>query len=170
MHTALENTDSTAGSVPARSLTTRDTRMNLVEHPGASTASRALAAVDTILVVDDYPALCDVAALLLSRFGYRVLTATNGEQAKRIARETHIDLLLTDVEMPGMLGDELAAWFRATRPQTAIIFMSGNPMQLRRLQPCHFVEKPFIHLDTLVKEVREVLNHGRTEMPATAAA
>lgn len=167
MNATIENTDTAASAVHARSLTPEDTAMSHFENRLAATALRAM---DTILVVDDYPALCNVAALLLGRCGYRVLTATTGEQAKRIARETHIDLLLTDVEMPGMLGDELATWFRATRPQTEIIFMSGNPMQLRRLQPCHFVEKPFIHLDALVKEVREVLNHSRANVPASAAA
>jgi CheY-like chemotaxis protein len=131
---------------------------------------QAFTAPETILVVDDYAALCNVAALLLGRCGYRVLTATSGEQAKQVAREHDIDLLLTDVEMPGMQGDELAAWFRATRPRTQVVFMSGNPAQLRGLQPCHFVEKPFIHLDALVKEVREVLNNAHADMPALAAA
>jgi len=131
--------------------------MNLFHNRMAEIPAEGLTAPETILVVDDYAALCNVAALLLGHCGYRVLTATSGEQAKQIAHEHQIDLLLTDVEMPGIQGDELAAWFRATRPGTLVVFMSGNPAQLRRLLPCHFVEKPFVHLDALVKEVREVL-------------
>ena len=123
-------------------------------------STEALFPAATILVVDDYPGLCEIAALFLQRFGYRVLTANDGEQAKTIAHaNANIDLLLTDVEMPGLLGDELAAWFRAAQPQTAVVFMSGNPMQHRRLEPCYFVEKPFVHLSTLLKTIREALNH-----------
>jgi two-component system, cell cycle sensor histidine kinase and response regulator CckA len=120
-------------------------------------------ATETILVVDDHPELCEVASLLLQCCGYRVLTARNGEEAIRIACEnTNIDLLLTDVEMPVILGDELAEWFRVTRPETAVVFMSGNPMQQRRLEPCYFVEKPFIHLDRLLKTVRAAIDEHQT--------
>jgi CheY-like chemotaxis protein len=127
-------------------------------------------ATETILVVDEYPALCDVAGLLLGRFGYRVMTATNGQEAKQIASEHHIDLLLTDFEMFGMQGEEFAAWFRATCPGAQVVFMSGNRVQLHRLMPCHFVEKPFVFLQTLVIKIREALNHSRAEAPAFAAA
>jgi len=144
--------------------------MNLSENKMVGATAEALPAAETILVVDDYPALCEVAALFLSRCGYRVLTATNGEQAQQIAREQPIDLLLTDVDMPGMQGDELAAWLQASRPRTQVVFMSGNPMHLHRLKPCHFVEKPFVFLQNLVTKIREVLNHGCAEAPALAAA
>jgi CheY-like chemotaxis protein len=126
---------------------------------------------ETILVVDDHPELCEIASILLRRCGYRVLTANDGEQAKKLARkDTPIDLLLTDVEMPGMLGDELAEWFRLTRPHTAVVFMSGNPMQHRRLEPCHFIEKPFIRLDVLLKTIREALHQSRANPPTASAA
>lgn len=151
-------------------LETRGTSNELLRDQTGWNREPAVNAAETILVVDNYPELCHIAALLLRRCGYRVLTATNVEEAKRIARESDIDLLLTDVETAGTPGNELAAWFRAVRPQTQIVFMSAYPMQLHRLQPCHFVEKPFIHLDALVKEVREVLNHRRAEMPVPAAA
>jgi len=145
--------------------------MNLESETASLAPRQCPAHAETVLVVDDQPALCLVAAMLLRRCGYRVLTATSGDEAKRLARENAgIDLLLTDVEMPGMLGDELAAWFHVTRPGAQVVFMSGNPMQHRRLEPCHFVEKPFIHLDTLVEKIREVLNHGRAAVPASAAA
>jgi len=145
-------------------------KATIPNQPG-SVSARNHTPTETILVVDDYPELCTIASLFLRRCGYRVLTASNGEQAKQIAREhADIDLLLTDVEMPGMLGDKLADWFRVTRPNTAIVFMSGNPMQQRRLEPCHFVEKPFIHFDALRKTVHTALEEKRTTPETTSAA
>lgn len=124
----------------------------------------------TILVVDDHRDLRLVASLFLQKRGYRVLTANGGEHARRIASEqARIDLLLTDIEMPDMMGDALAEWFRVRWPGAAVVFMSGNPMHQRRLQPCYFVEKPFIHLDTLVKTIREALHDSRSA-PQTASA
>lgn len=131
-----------------------------------------LKVMETILVVDDDPDLRLLASLLLQRCGYRVLTANNGEHAKAIAQANpDIDLLLTDVEMPVMMGDELAEWFRVTRSRTAVVFMSGNPTQYRRLDASYFVEKPFIRFDQLVETVREALDHQHaTQLPATTAA
>ena len=126
---------------------------------------------ETILVVDDQPALCEVAEILLERCGYHVLTAHSATEAKGIARKNpDIDLLLTDIEMPGMLGDELADWFRAHRPHATVVFMSGNPMQQRRLAASPFIEKPFIHLDLLVSTIREALRHNHAAHAATSAA
>jgi DNA-binding NtrC family response regulator len=144
--------------------------MTFFENTMDEIPAEALTAAETILVVDEYPALCNVAALFLGRCGYRVMTASNGEQAKQIANEHDIDLLLTDVEMPAVRGEELAAWFRATRPETQVVLMSGKTMQFHHLMPCHFVERPFVFLDNLVATIREVLNHGRAETPAFAAA
>jgi len=126
---------------------------------------------ETILVVDDQPALCEVAVILLEHCGYRVLTAHDATQAKTIARQNpDIDLLLTDIEMPGMLGDELAAWVHVHRPHTAVLFMSGNPMQHRRLDGYPFIEKPFVHLDVLVNTIRETLRRLHAIREAAAAA
>lgn len=144
-------------------------KATIPNQPG-SVSARNHTATETILVVDDYPELCNIASLFLRRCGYRVLVASSGEQAKQIARENEdIDLLLTDVEMPGMLGDELADWFHVTRPDTAIVFMSGNPMQQRRLEPCHFVEKPFIRLNALLKTIHAAIEE-KYATPQTAAA
>lgn len=127
-----------------------------------SDTGRVEPATECILVVDDQPELCEVLCLLLHRSGYRVLTANGGERAKQIASEnTDIDLLLTDVEMPFMSGDELALWFRVNWPKTAIVFMSGNPLQRRRLEPCYFVEKPFNDLNTFLMTIRNAITEHR---------
>jgi CheY-like chemotaxis protein len=125
----------------------------------------------TILVVDDHPGVCTVASLILKHFGCRVLTANNGEQAMKVARgNASIDLLLADLEMLGMPGDEVAAWFFAARPDTPVVFMSGNPNRLERSEPCYFVENPFIRLETLVNTIREALYHNHAAQPAVSAA
>src|SRR5215203_1523411 len=100
-------------------------------HPQTDTrGAPSPAATDgkTVLVVDDYRSLCEVIASMLRGNGYRVLTASSGAEAKTLAQETpSIDLLLTDIEMPEMGGDELAAWFRAVRAETRVILMSSQP-------------------------------------------
>ncbi len=124
----------------------------------------------TVLIVDDYRSLCEVIAGMLRPRGYRVLTASSGEEAKALARENAgIDLLLTDLEMPEMRGDELALWFRAATPETRILFMSSERPVLQVLEPFHFLQKP-LNAEALVSKVREVLNHGSAHFPEAAAA
>ena len=82
---------------------------------------------ETVLVVDDEDGLCDITARILRKAGYAVLTANGGLQALAVvgADTTRIDLLLTDVRMPGMTGPELATRLLTIRPDTRIMFMSG---------------------------------------------
>jgi len=113
----------------------------------------------TILVVDDNPELCHIASLVLRHCGYRVLSANGPDAAREVANgNSDVDLLLTDVEMPGMQGDDLARWFQIKMPWIAVVFMSGNPMQRGRLRGFPFIEKPFAGIDALVEVVRATLN------------
>jgi DNA-binding response OmpR family regulator len=144
--------------------------MNFFSNPRTETPCKPVGGAKRILVVDEYPELCNVAALLLSRCGYRVLTAIGAQEAKKVASSNEIDLVLTDVDLHGVSSDELASWFHDVRPQTPIVFMSDRPLQQLGLHAHHLITKPFIHLDLLVKEIREVFNHGRAEATATAAA
>jgi CheY-like chemotaxis protein len=111
----------------------------------------------TILVVDDYPSLCEVVAEILRSYGYRVLVAAGGEEACVIAaREGEtVDLLLTDMEMPQMSGDELADLFHAQRPATPILFMSIQTRP-QSIELGHFIRKPFA-LQELISKVRDLL-------------
>ncbi len=116
----------------------------------------------TILVVDDYPSLGEMTALTLRASGYRVLTASSGESALRLLRtngDAKIDLLLTDIEMPEMRGEELADWFRAERPPTRILFMSSQLPGHRDADRFDFLQKPF-RAEALVSKVREALTHN----------
>ena len=82
---------------------------------------------NTILVCEDDERVLDVTATTLRKAGYTVLTAENGEAAIRLADEHTgmIDLLLTDVVMPGASGKAVADALTAQRPEIAVIFMSG---------------------------------------------
>ncbi len=80
-----------------------------------------------ILVVEDEPGVLASVRRILETRGYAIATASNAEEALKVLDETPVDLLLTDVVMPGLSGPELAAKIRQTRPDLAILFMSGYP-------------------------------------------
>ena len=90
------------------------------------------ARLPTVLVADDEPALRDIAARILRRAGYTVLTAESGPDALQVAARHpgSIEYLLTDVVMPNMLGSELARLLAAARPGIQVRYMSGyaDPM------------------------------------------
>lgn len=81
----------------------------------------------TILVVDDEPALGVIASRILRSAGYVVLSALSGRDALDAvaAYEGQVDLLLTDVVMPGMTGPELAEALKARAPNLRVLFTSG---------------------------------------------
>ena len=82
-----------------------------------------------ILVVDDEEALLPVLQLQLEDLGMKVLKAANAEAALVVQEEYQepIDLLLTDVVMPGLNGAKLAELFTSLRPETGVVFMTGYP-------------------------------------------
>jgi CheY-like chemotaxis protein len=80
----------------------------------------------TILVVDDDSDVRDYAAGVLEQLGYTVILAVDGETAlDRIERDRDIDLLFTDVVMPGLNGFEVARIAQRVRPDLAVLFASG---------------------------------------------
>jgi signal transduction histidine kinase/CheY-like chemotaxis protein len=113
---------------------------------------------ETVLVVEDEAALREVTRRIFTRNGYRVITAADGPEALRIARDHPgaIHLLITDVVMPHMLGQEVAERVRAIRPGVQVLFMSGYAQPVLtsqgRLDPkVALVEKPFSAADLLAK-------------------
>lgn len=118
---------------------------------------------ETILLVEDDPLVLEPARALLDRSGYRVLTARGGDEAMQIASTCGhpIDLVLTDVAMPGMNGDELGARMRGVNPGVRIIYMTGysGATLLARgaaVPAVRILEKPFSSSD-LLHRVRHVL-------------
>jgi CheY-like chemotaxis protein len=80
----------------------------------------------TILVVDDDQDLRDVLVAMPTEPGYTILTASTGYEALRVLVERWVDLLLTDVEMPGISGFELARQAKLMRPKLHVIYISGR--------------------------------------------
>jgi len=118
-----------------------------------STAARG----ETLLVVEDEEALRDVAGRILSGAGYRVLAAECGATALELAarHDGAIDLLVSDVVMPGMLGKELAERLTGVRPDTRVLYISGYAQPVLHsqgtLEPgVTLLEKPFTADDLLV--------------------
>ena len=102
----------------------------------------------TILVVDDEPAIRDIASRILRRAHYTVLTAPDGPSALRLASEHPgtIHYLLTDVVMPHMPGNELARRLTEIRPTTRVLYMSGyaEPMLANGTSTqVRLLDKPF---------------------------
>jgi len=113
---------------------------------------------ETILLVEDEPAVRQLFLVALTRAGYRVFEARNGQEALKMFDQhgDSIDLLLTDLRMPYMGGAELAQHLRARRKTLKLIAISGyvsNPEDLA----ADFLAKPFSRDDLLAK-VREVLD------------
>jgi len=119
---------------------------------------------DTILVVDDEPALLALVGTMLWRAGYEALEAPGASEALRICAEhpKPIQLLLTDVLMPDMNGYELAEQVKAARPDVKVLFMSGYTDRAllestgRPLSKEPLVRKPFTQ-HRLLTQIAETL-------------
>jgi signal transduction histidine kinase len=121
---------------------------------------------ETVLVVEDNPAVRAVTMRMLSRLGYRVLEAEGGEAALTVleGHEGAIDLLLSDIVMPQMDGPQVAAAIAARRPDIAVVFMSGHTERsIREHRPlpegARLVEKPLV-LVALATAIREALDES----------
>ena len=120
---------------------------------------------ETILLVEDDPAVRRLTGLVLTQHGYRVLEAANGPEALRIAGQDiqRIHLLLTDLVMPeGISGQQLAAELQKRSPRLRVIFMSGYSAEFagRELALCegqNFVQKPASTL-LILETVRQCLD------------
>jgi CheY-like chemotaxis protein len=122
-----------------------------------------LAAGETILLVEDEPAIRDMCLLMLEKLGYLVLTANDPQEALQIAGKSGetIDLVLTDVVMPGMNGRELMEHIREIHPDIKTLFMSGYPADVIAIrgvleEEVQFIQKPF-SLKELGPKIREAL-------------
>lgn len=127
---------------------------------------------ETILLVEDAGPLRKLAHALLEQNGYHVLAAEHGAEALKIAEQKirHIDLLLTDVIMPGMTGRELADRLVGQQAGLRVLYMSGYTDSAIAdqgvLEPgTYLLHKPFTE-EALIQKVREVLD---AEAPAHSA-
>jgi CheY-like chemotaxis protein len=135
-----------------------------VEAPVAPSPIRTTGGRETVLVVEDEEALRKVAERILLRDGYSVLVASSGDEALTLAKNSTkpIDLIATDVVMPGLGGRELVQRLMAVHPNARVLFMSGytDDAMLRHGIPepgRAFLQKPFSGL-ALTQKIREILD------------
>jgi PAS domain S-box-containing protein len=140
------------------------------EEPPASFARARAPALtrgtETVLLAEDDPMVRDVAVAALRQGGYEVLVSENGAAALQLLERegNRVQLLVTDVVMPGMDGVQLADALRARWPGIAVLFVSGHAHEVlaaRGVEPGHvsMLAKPFTATSLLVR-VREVLDAG----------
>jgi DNA-binding response OmpR family regulator len=113
---------------------------------------------NTILLVDDSPRILPLVRAILNELDCRIIEASTGDQALALAasQSSAIDLLLTDIAMPGISGIELAAQMRRHHPTLRVLFMSGYTLPSKSSNGVHYIEKPF-RPDALLSKVRAVL-------------
>ncbi|OQX61836.1 MAG: hypothetical protein B5M56_08145 [Desulfococcus sp. 4484_241] len=128
------------------------------EHKGKN-----LYGTETVLVAEDEERVRKIVTMMLARYGYNVIEADCGEEAQRLFKTSnrHVDLLLTDMIMPGINGLELAKSLRETSPELKVICMSGYTdtalFDKIKKEGFLFVHKPFTAPDLLGK-IRELLD------------
>jgi DNA-binding NtrC family response regulator len=134
--------------------------MESIEQTEAQQASGVGCA---ILVIDDDELLLDLANEFLSDAGYRVFTAVTGEEALKLfsSNAQEIGLVITDMGLPGMSGDEVVLKIREINPSTKSIAMSGFGgeemlRQVRRIDFGTFIPKPFDR-ELLLKAVGAII-------------
>jgi CheY-like chemotaxis protein len=125
----------------------------------------------TILLVDDTEGLREMIRRVLVGFGYTVLVAADGPQALSVSESYHgqIDLLLTDVVMPGIGGPELAIRLRMRRPSLRVLLMSGfdeHSLAAGGAGYASFIAKPF-RPELLAQKVRSVLDSSEAVRPVS---
>ena len=137
------------------------------EHMLVVSGEHAIAAGERILVVEDDPSLRAIVLRTLRDAGYTPVEAVNGTEALRIAErhDERIDVLLTDMVMPGIKGRELAQRISALRPDIQVVYMSGytdDAVVHRGALPKHhhFLQKPFRGAE-LLRSVRAALSSKR---------
>jgi len=121
---------------------------------------------ETVLLVEDADALRKLTQMQLEQNGYHVLTAANGAEALHLVeqRPQRIDLVLTDVIMPGMNGRTLGERLRVLLPELKVLYMSGYTDSMlvdngALADGTHLLHKPFSE-DSLIRKLREMLDAG----------
>jgi CheY-like chemotaxis protein len=132
----------------------------------------------TILCVDDNEQSLSIRKLVLETRGYRVIVCTAGEQALEVFLHGGIDLVLTDLMMPGMNGDDLAKQVKQLSPETPVILFSGKVRVYdQTTQADVFLPKGAYAPVELLERIRLLLTRKRgpkrvthVELPATERA
>ena len=124
---------------------------------------------ETVLVVDDEPAVLQAAVRILRRNGYTTMQASTGEQALSLLSTHDVQLLLTDSIMPGMTGLTLAGRATALRPGLRVLHMSGHTPPALAEGHEEFIMKPFT-AEALLHKVHAMLGHLQPGNPPPVMA
>lgn len=123
----------------------------------------------TVLLAEDDPFLREAIGSALRGSGFLVMEAVSGDDAAPILETGGIDVLVTDISMPG----ELDGWSLGERaldvhPGIAVVYMSSGPdIAARRIARSVFLRKPF-HPEAIVRAIRQLASHRNGESPADA--
>ncbi len=139
-----------------------DRMLQMLEKRSAA-AEEPPGGTETILVVEDEPALCELLAGILTSKGYRVVTAADGAEGVAVfsTRRAEIQLVITDLGLPKLSGAEVIRQLREIDPRVPIIVASGfiEPdvrTDILRIGAKEFIQKPYAHREIL-KKIRGVL-------------
>jgi two-component system, cell cycle sensor histidine kinase and response regulator CckA len=124
-------------------------------------SDESLHGAESILIVDDESMLLSMAETILVEYGYKVATANTGQKALALLsrEDVKIDLLVTDLVMPGMGGRELIERARQLQPRIKILCMSGCILSPEQQVGLSYLQKPFTSRDLLGK-ARQVLTRN----------
>ena len=141
--------------LPAENRVARDTRLSSMDLTGNQ----------TILLVDDEELLLTMGQTILSAYGYRVLTANNGQKALDILaqEEPAIDLVITDMVMPAISGRELVERIHQMAPGTRVLCTSGYVWPASQQPGTAYLQKPFTSQELLVKVKQLAAKAKRTD-------
>lgn len=125
----------------------------------------------TVLIVDDEELLLTMSEMVLTSFGYHVLTAANGRQALEVIEhpDSHVDLVVTDLVMPHMDGHQLIQRLHTVAPDLRVICTSGNFRPSNRELGVTYLQKPFTSQD-LLRVVKETFQKPARTPAATPPA
>ncbi|MGH9501404.1 MAG: ATP-binding protein [Terriglobales bacterium] len=148
-------------------------RAGATPEPGKENAADPVFSGETVLVVEDADPLRELICGALSASGCNVLSAAHGQEALRIVNQQKcvIDLLVTDVIMPGMNGPALAKQVRELRPEIKVLYMTGYSGEFVRsdmlIPGVSFIQKPFMPAD-LRRKIRKLLDKQQGAKAAAA--
>jgi DNA-binding response OmpR family regulator len=113
----------------------------------------------TLLLVDDEDLILELLEVFLQELGFHVLTARNGREALDKASENHTDLVILDLNMPVMNGDQFIREFRGRGAKTPILVVSGHGLMDKSLEAevVQSMKKPFSY-SALVSSILEILD------------